>query len=232
MQTSFITSILSLLSGILLSCVAGYFFIIGLATLFSGSYISVIIMAASLELSKIIGASWLYRNWLIAPLLIKIYMILSICVLVMITSMGIFGYLSKAHIDQNIRGDTNEISISLLQFQINEKLKTIESSKQTLSILDKELETLIKYNRIRGPEGAIAVRKSQSKERSLLNEEINNSQIQLNELQKQIFKLKGEQIKNESELGPLKYIAEFIYGERAKDHFDEAIRWIIFIIVS
>ena len=91
---------LVLVMGLLLTAVGGYFSIIGLATIFAGAYWSVVVMASALELSKIVAASWIYRCWSIAPILIRTYMVSAVTVLVLITSMGIFGYLSKAHVDQ------------------------------------------------------------------------------------------------------------------------------------
>ena len=99
---SYPLSIMALAMGLILSAVAGYFSVVGIATIFAGAFWSVIIMAGTLETSKLVAASWIYRNWSIAPWLMRIYMTIAVVVLVFITSMGIFGYLSKAHVDQVI----------------------------------------------------------------------------------------------------------------------------------
>ena len=149
---------LVLMMGLLLTAVGGYFSIIGLATIFAGAYWSVVVMASALELSKIVAASWIYRCWSIAPILIRTYMVSAVTVLVLITSMGIFGYLSKAHVDQTImQGGNNEIRIESLQRRIDRQNSIINDSTIVLGQLDEAVSILQEYDRIRGPEGAIAV---------------------------------------------------------------------------
>lgn len=226
-------SILALVMGIALSAVGGYFSVIGLATIFSGAFWSVIVMASTLELSKLVAASWIYRCWKIAPVLIRTYMVSAVVVLVMITSMGIFGYLSKAHIDQTLlSGGGNELQIEMLEASIAREQKTISDAENVLSILDGEIKTLQEYDRIRGPDGAIAVRQSQQEERNSLNEAISSAQIRIAEAQSEMLPVKKEALQLEAEIGPLKYIAEAVYGqENAGLYFDVAVRWIIIILV-
>lgn len=231
MKPSYPISMLTLFMGILLSCVAGYFSIIGLATIFSGAFNSVIVMATALELSKLVAASWIYRNWMIAPIVMKIYMIIAVVVLVGITSMGIFGYLSKAHIDQNVTAGDTSIRIEQLDIRIERQQKVINDAETVIAQLDTAVETLIEYDRIRGDDGAIAVRQSQAEERSQLNSVIDTASDELFELQSKKAELTKEQLIFEAEVGPLKYIAELIYGDEAKNYFDKAVRYIIIIIV-
>ena len=121
---SYPLSIMALAMGLILSAVAGYFSVVGIATIFAGAFWSVIIMAGTLETSKLVAASWIYRNWSIAPWLMRIYMTIAVVVLVFITSMGIFGYLSKAHVDQVIeQGGNNEIQMSNLERRITRQQK-------------------------------------------------------------------------------------------------------------
>lgn len=225
---------LVLMMGLLLTAVGGYFSIIGLATIFAGAYWSVVVMASALELSKIVAASWIYRCWSIAPILIRTYMVSAVTVLVLITSMGIFGYLSKAHVDQTImQGGNNEIRIESLQRRIDRQNSIINDSTIVLGQLDEAVSTLQEYDRIRGPEGAIAVRQSQSEERATLNKTISDAYDTIEELTEEILPLRRQSIELEAEIGPLKYIAELIYGqENAKDYFDVAVRWIIIVLVS
>ena len=224
---------LVLLMGLLLTCVGGYFSVIGLATIFAGAYWSVVVMATSLELSKVVAASWIYRQWSIAPLLIRSYMIAAVAILVAVTSMGIFGYLSKAHVEQTIsQGGNNEIRIEALQRKINRQNTIIEDAEKVVAQLDQAVETLQEYDRIRGPDGALSVRASQAEERQALNDSINAAYNQIEELQEELLPLQKQQLALEAEIGPLKYIAEAIYGrENAEDYFDVAVRWIIFILV-
>lgn len=224
---------LVLIMGLLLTCVGGYFSVIGLATIFAGAFWSVVIMATALELSKVVAASWIYRSWSIAPFLIRTYMVMAVCVLVLITSMGIFGYLSKAHIDQTLlSGGGNDIKIENLERQIKRQQAIITDAETVLSQLDKAVATLIEYDRIRGPQGSIAVRESQKEERESLNNTINIAYERIDGLQSELIPLQQTQLSLEAEVGPLKYIAEAVYGqENAKDYFDVAVRWIIIILV-
>jgi hypothetical protein len=191
-------------------------------------------MAATLELSKIVAASWIYRCWAIAPILIRTYMVTAVIVLVFITSMGIFGYLSKAHVEQTInQGGNNEIRIESLQRKIDRQNTIIADAEKVLAQLDGAVEILQEYDRIRGPDGALAVRAGQAEERTQLNNSINEAYDSIEELQEELLPLQKDQLALEAEIGPLKYIAEAVYGEdKAADYFDTAVRWIIIILVS
>ena len=234
MQPSYPLSVMALVMGVMLSAVAGYFSVIGLATIFAGAFWSVIVMASTLELSKLVAAAWIYRCWSIAPYLMRFYMVTAVVVLVFITSMGIFGYLSKAHVEQTIsQGGNNELQITSLERQIGRQQSIIVDAETVLTQLDQQVSTLIEYDRIRGPSGSIAVRESQSEERRLLNQKIDAAYVRIEELQTDLAPLQKQSLELEAEIGPLKYIAELIYGEdRARDYFDVAVRWIIILLVS
>lgn len=229
---SFPISVMALAMGLILSAVAGYFSVVGIATIFAGAFWSVVVMAGALETSKLVAASWLYRNWLIAPWLMRIYMTIAVVVLILITSMGIFGYLSKAHVDQTVlEGGNNDIRIQSLQRRIDRQNSIIDDSTTVLGQLDEAVSILQQYDRIRGPEGAIAVRASQSEERASLNQTISDAYDTIETLTEEMLPLKRQAIALEAEIGPLKYIAELIYGDAAADYFDTAVRWIIILLV-
>jgi hypothetical protein len=219
--------------GIILTCVGAYFSVIGLTTIFSGAYWSVIIMASSLELSKIVVASWIYRCWSIAPLLIKLYMILSVIVLVVITSLGIFGYLSKAHLDQGlITNGSNQLRIDSIERKISNEKRKIDDAEKIIVQLDSSVQVLIDNDRIRGQDGAIVVRQSQQEERESLNTTINDAYISIEQYNEQLTEFLLEQNKIESKVGPLKYLAEFIYGSSDEYILEKSVRWLIIILVS
>lgn len=224
---------LVLMMGLLLTAVGGYFSIIGLATIFAGAFWSVVVMATTLELSKIVAASWIYQSWRIAPFLIRAYMVAAVSLLVFITSMGIFGYLSKAHVEQTIStGGNNKIRIEILENKIERQENIISDGNIVLSQLDQAVTILQEYDRIRGPEGALAVRRAQTEERENINQQINQSYNEIEDLRDDLLPLQRQQLELEAEIGPLKYIAELIYGEKAEDYFDVAVRWIIILLVS
>ena len=224
--------ILTLVMALAISGVAAWYSIAGLVAIFASAKLAIIIMGGVLEAGKLVTASWLYRNWHTVPFLLKSYLTTAVVVLMFITSMGIFGFLSKAHLDQTIQtGGTNELQISRLERLVNNEQRTITDAETVLQQLDMAVQTLINYDRIRGETGAIATRENQKEERTTLNKTINDAVATINRYQEELLPLKKEQISLEAEVGPLKFIAELIYGDQARDFFDEAVRWVILLIV-
>lgn len=224
---------LTLITAISIAAVAAYFSIIGLASIFSGAFISVVVMASALEIGKLVAATWLHLEWKSTGWFTRSYLTFAVIVLMFITSMGIFGYLSKAHMEQSVSdGGINELQISNLERQIARQQSIVTDAETVLSQLDQQVSVLIEYDRIRGPAGSIAVRESQSDERQALNETIDAAYIRIEELQGNLFDLKKDKLALEIEVGPLKYIAELIYGANAENYFDQAVRLVILLIVS
>jgi hypothetical protein len=191
-------------------------------------------MGAVLEVGKLVTASWLYQHWQskLVPKLLKIYLTIAVVVLVFITSMGIFGFLSKAHIDQTILTGDNSLEISQIETRIERQEKRVTDAELVISQLDAQVQTLIDYDRIRGEDGAVATRENQKEERAELNKVIDDAMTVISELNVQKLALSKEQIQLDAEVGPLKYIAELVYGEEnAKDHFDQAVRWVIIVFI-
>jgi hypothetical protein len=224
---------LTLFTSLLLATCAAYFSIVGIMTIFAGAAFAVMIMATVLEIGKLVSTAWLHYEWDRINNLVRAYFIFAVLVLMFITSMGIFGYLSKAHIDQTIQvGGNNELKIEMLERKIQRQQGIINDSEKVVAQLDETVEKLQEYDRIRGPDGAIAIRASQAEERTALNETIEASYTVIEDLQVELLPLKKEQISLEAEIGPLKYIAELVYGEEnARDNFDNAVRWIIILLV-
>ena len=188
-------------------------------------------MGVSLEICKLVAASWLYRNWTTSPRFLKYYFSSAVVILCFITSMGIFGFLSKAHIEQTTVVGDNTLQIGLIDKKIQRQQKRIDDAELVISQLDQAVQTLINYDRVRGPTGAIATREKQKPERIELNKIIDDAQVIVSDLQVQKFTLNKQQIAFEAEVGPIKYIADFIYGEADKKLIEKAVRGVIIIIV-
>ena len=222
--------ILTFFSAISISVIAAGYSIIGLATIFAGAYVPIIAMGSALEVGKLVAASWLYNNWhnSLVPRTIKAYLTSAVIVLIFITSMGIFGFLSKAHLD-SVQPQANfTIQTSLIDKQIQQEERNIKRAEDTLLQLDKSIEVYLENDyATRG----LKERRKQEEERNLLKEEIKNSTNKISELYKEKSIIELDQQKIEAEVGPLKYIAELIYGENAKDHFDEAVRYAIMVLI-
>ena len=218
------------LSAISISVIAAGYSIMGLATLFAGAVIPIIAMGSALEVGKLVAASWLYNNWRnpLVPKTIKAYLTSAVIVLIFITSMGIFGFLSKAHLDQVQPTSSNNIKIELIDKQITSQQNIIDRSQNTLDRLDAALDKYIDMEYVtRG----LKERAKQKEEREALNLAINNAIDEIAKLTEEKGTLQLEQDKIEAEVGPIKYIAELIYGDEAKDHFDKAVRWVIIVLI-
>ena len=225
-----LTIIITFISAISISVIAAGYSIMGLATLFAGAVVPIIAMGSALEVGKLVAASWLYNNWRnkLVPRTIKMYLTFAVIVLIFITSMGIFGFLSKAHLDQVQPTSSNEIRIELIDKQIVQQEKIIDRAENTLEQLDKALDKYIDMEYVtRG----LKEREKQKPERDALNLVINNAIDELGKLSLAKSALELKQDKIEAEVGPIKYIAELIYGENAKDHFDKAVRWVIIVLI-
>ena len=226
---------LTLISGISLSIIAAGYSIIGLAALFAGATSAIIAMGGALEVAKLVMASWLYNNWnnVLLPKSIKYYLTSAVVILVFITSVGIFGFLSKAHLDQVVPESNNKLQVQILDEQIEQRQKTINRSQLQLEKMDELIINQSEETSLfsSSSQRAIAERNNQKEERLLLEKTIDESLNKINELSDKRAGIRTEQLKLEADLGPIKYVAEFIYGDEAVNHFDKAVRIIIIILI-
>ena len=132
-------AILTLLSALSISGVAIFYSVIGLATIFPGAFVPVVIMGGVLEVGKLITASWLYRNWKFTPFMLKTYLTTAVIILSLITSMGIFGFLSKAHLEQNLASDTLIQRISILKDKIESEKMSITRQNSIIERAEKSI---------------------------------------------------------------------------------------------
>ena len=223
-----ILGVLTLFTALAISAVAAYYSIIGLIAIFSAAVIPIAVMGVVLELGKLVTASWLYHYWKRVPRLLKTYLISAVVVLMFITSMGIFGFLSKAHIEQTTITSDKSLEISSVQSEIERHKKDIFRAEQSLQLLD---NALIKYTDLGAVTKGLNARKDQEVERNELNESIQSATDKIATLSQKKYDLKKQQLQIESEVGPIKYIAELIYGESTQSVLEDAVRWVIIIIV-
>ena len=224
--------ILTLLVGLAISVVAAWYSIVGLMAIFAAAKIPIAIMGAVLEVGKLLTASWLYQFWDKTNTLLKSYFTIAVVVLMFITSMGIFGFLSKAHMDQTLTVGDNSLLIERIDRKIEREKVKITDAETVVAQLDKTVQVLIDYDRIRGESGAIAVRESQNEERATLSNIIDQAYSKIDTLSVEKLELDKEQLELEAEVGPIKYIAAFIYGDELdKTLLERAVRWIIITII-
>lgn len=221
--------ILTLFTALSMATVAAVFAIYGIIAIFAGMPQFALVMGAVIELGKVVGISWLYRNWN-EPTKIKYAMTPLVLVAMMLTSMGIFGLLSKAHLEQTSPVANNEIQITRLDQQIAREQSKIADAEQVISQLDQSVQALINFDRIRGPDGALAVRESQAEQRELLRQTIDTAQSEVDRLEDQKLELTQELTAIALEVGPVKYLAELVYGD-GTDRTEEAVRWVIIAFI-
>jgi hypothetical protein len=221
------------ISGLTLSAVAIYYSVIGLTAVFAASFWAVAIMGTTLEVSKLVAASWLKAYWHKIPLSMKIYMSTAVVVLMFITSMGIFGFLSKAHLDQNIVSGDVQSKIAIYDEKINTERENINAARTALSQMDAQVnERLARSTDDRGAERAVQIRRQQQAERRRLQEDIATAQTNINRLNEERAPIASEVRKVEAEVGPIKYIAKLIYGDDpGANLLEKAVTWVIMIIV-
>ena len=223
-----ILALVTLITALGISAVAAFYSIVGLMAIFSASALSIAIMGIVLEIGKLITASWLYQNWKRVPFLLKSYLTIAVIVLMFITSMGIFGYLSKAHIDQGSGTSELYVKVERLDNRIISERKIITRAEKQLSALDSALD---KYLELGAVSKGLKKREDQEQERNSLTDNINNAQSRIDKLldEKSEYKLQINSF--EVEVGPLKYISALVYGDEALDYIDTAVRAVILILV-
>jgi hypothetical protein len=134
---------LLLLTGLTISAVAIYYSVVGLTAIFSAAAIPIIIMGSALEIGKLVCASWLKANWERAPRFMRYYMITAVVVLMLITSMGIFGFLSKAHNDQNLVSGDVTSKIAIYDEKIKTERENIDANRKILKQLDESVDQVM-----------------------------------------------------------------------------------------
>lgn len=215
---------LTLFTSLTLAATAAYFSIVGLMTIFSGAALSIAFMASVLEFGKIVSAAWLHYEWDRINNLVRTYFTTAVVVLMLITSMGIFGYLSKAHIDASVTSDSYSLEASIVDKRLEGKQLQLDNLTGRLESLDYVLQTSEAKDRN-------YVNKVQTTERNEINTEIDILVDEIVLLNEQKMPILRQQLDQEAELGPVKYIADMIYGDDAESYYDNAVRWIILTII-
>ena len=228
-----ILAILLLATGLIISAVAIYYSVIGLAAIFAAATVPIYIMGGSLEVAKLVCASWLKANWDRAPRFMKYYMITAVLVLMFITSMGIFGFLSKAHTDQNLVSGDVMSKIAIYDEKIKTAKDNIDANRKAIKQLDEAVDQVMaRSTSEQGADKAVAIRRGQAKERARLLSEIEAEQKKISQLTEARSPIAAEVRKVEAEVGPIKYIAKLIYGDNPDQNIlEKAVTWVIIMIV-
>ena len=223
----------TLLVALSLSAVAAWYSIQGLMAIFASALIPIMIMGGSLELAKIVTTVWLHKYWDRCGLVMKLYLIPAVVALALLTSMGIFGFLSKAHSDQTLISGDATARIELVDEKIRISRENIAMNQRAIEQMNSQVDQLLgRTDDDRGANRAVQVRRQQATERNRLLQEIEAEQAEIAQLNEEVAPIRAEIRKIEAEVGPIKYIAAMIYGDNPDTNLlERAVRWMIVLIV-
>ena len=216
-----------------LSAVAAFYSIAGLAAIFAAAVIPIVIMGSILEAAKLVVTVWLHEYWDRCRLALKLYLVPAVFFLMVITSMGIFGFLSKAHLDQAVPTGDVAAKVQLIDEKIKTEKDNIEAARKALRQMDDAVDqTMSRSNDEKGADKAAQLRRSQARERGVLKNDIATAQKKIAALNEERAPIASELRKVEAEVGPVKYIAALIYGDNPEANIlEKAVRWVIILLV-
>lgn len=224
----------TLFVALVISAVAAYYSIVGLTAIFAAAVTPIIIMGAALEVGKLTAAVWLKVNWARARFTYKLYLVPAVGLLMFLTSMGIFGFLSKAHSDQSLVSGDVQSKIAIYDEKIKTARENIEANRRQLKQMDEAVDQVMaRSTDEKGADKSNAIRRSQQRDRVALAKEIEANQKLIASLNDEAAPIRAEIRKVEAEVGPIKYIAALIYGDNPDSNLlESAVRWVIIIIVA
>jgi hypothetical protein len=232
-MTIFSLTNLTLLTALALSSIAAWYSILGLTAIFAAATIPIIVMGGTLEIAKVVTTVWLHKHWKQIQWSMKLYLVTAVLGLALLTSIGVFGFLSKAHIEQGVPTGDIAAKLALIDEKIKIQRENIAASRAALSQLDAQVNArLDRGTSEQGAERAVQIRRQQQAERNKLLKEINDAQAIITKLNEERAPIASEYRKVEAEVGPIKYIAALIYDDGGdKDSLERAVRWLILLIV-
>lgn len=236
---------MALIVAIGLSSVAGVISVYGLIAIFAANPWAVGIVGGSLELAKVIAATWLHHHWKETTNSIKVYLTTAVAILMLITSMGIYGFFSKAHIDQQVTHSQNtsvldlskvETEIKGLQIKISnlsdqEKLLIPQVAALAKSITEKtavEGQTKTTRNELQKSRDEL---KKLRDELTKVTSDKAKANADITRLETQKVGLNAETKKLEAEVGPIKYVAAWFSDKPGTEQLEAAVRWMILLLV-
>jgi len=224
---------LTMFVALALSAIAAYYSIIGLTAIFAGAMIPVIVMGGMLEVAKITTTVWLRKYWDKCGWLMKSYLVPAVIALALLTSMGIFGFLSKAHIDQGVPTGDVAAKVSLIEEKIKTQRDNIKSAREALVQMDAQVNNVMnKGDSEKSAERSVLIRRQQASERGKLQKEIEVANLAIGKLNEEKAPIASQLRKVEAEVGPIKYIAAMIYGDNPDQNIlEKAVRWMIILLV-
>ena len=224
---------LTLLVALTLSTIAAWYSVLGLTAIFAAAVVPIMIMGGALEFAKVITTLWLHKYWNRASWRLKLYLIPAVVMLAFLTSMGIFGFLSKAHSDQSLVSGDVQAKVTIYDEKIKTSKENIDADHKALQQMDAAVDQVMgRSTDVTGAQQSVNIRKSQAKERARLSKEIEEYQASIAKLNEDAAPIRAQIRKVDAEVGPIKYIAALIYGDNPDSNLlERAVRWVIIVIV-
>jgi hypothetical protein len=224
---------LTLFTALILSISAAVYSILGLTAIFAAAFWPIVILGGSLEFGKIVTTLWLHKYWKQAQLQYKIYLCSAVAILMLLTSMGVFGFLSKAHLDQEVPAGDIQAQVQIFDDKIQTQQDNIKTARAALAQMDSQVDQLLgRSSDERGAERAVQIRRNQARERTALQNDIAKAQKEITALQEQRAPVASQARVLAAEVGPIKYIAALVYGDNPEANvLEKAVRWVIILIV-
>jgi hypothetical protein len=224
---------LTLFTALILSMSAAVYSILGLTAIFAAAFWPIVVLGSSLEIGKIVTTLWLHKYWTRAELQYKLYLCSAVIILMVLTSMGVFGFLSKAHLDQAVPSGDIQAQVQIFDDKIQTQKDNIKTARSALTQMDSAVDQIMGRSQDeKGADKAVAIRRSQARERTALQNDISKAQTEITKLQEQRAPVASQARQVEAEVGPIKYIAALIYGDNPEANIlEKAVRWVIILIV-
>lgn len=224
---------LTLFTALIISLSAAVYSILGLTAIFAAAFWPIVVLGGSLEFGKIVTTLWLHKYWNRAELQYKVYLSFAVAILMLLTSMGVFGFLSKAHLDQAVPSGDVAAKVQIFDDKIKTQRDNIDAARKALTQMDAAVDqTMSRSTTEQGADKAAGLRRSQARERTALQNDISKAQKEITVLQEQRAPIASEMRKVEAEVGPIKYIAALVYGDNPEANtLEKAVRWVIILIV-
>jgi hypothetical protein len=224
---------LTLITALIISLSSAVYSILGLTAIFAAAFWPIVVLGGSLEIGKIISTLWLHKYWDKAELQYKVYLSLAVAILMVLTSMGVFGFLSKAHLDQAVPSGDIQAQVQIFDDKIQTQKDNIKTARAALTQMDSAVDQVMGRSQDeKGADKAVAIRRSQARERTALQNDIGKAQTEITRLQEQRAPIASQARQVEAEVGPIKYIAALIYGDNPDANIlEKAVRWVIILIV-
>jgi hypothetical protein len=226
------------LAGFTLSATAAYYSVTGLAYIFAGAFLPVLVMGIALEAAKLVGASWTFRYWRTAPRALTLYISTGVLALMVLTGLGIFGFLSRAYLSQQAPAVAMSVdlaaadrAVALAQEQYDRDVAAMRSAQDNRSATS-VIDRLASNGRLTGTSGAVSVLRQQQTLQRTLQTSLNTSATALKDAETARATLQRLFAEQTVDVGPLMFVAKAWYGTADIPTMDRAVRWLILLIMS